>query len=88
VNLNNPPKFYGVLVAMILLSTVFALDKLTESAYVGLMGLLVGYLVGNGIAATRGEPVEPMLGESASHRVDRQRAADQRIADEHPGEFP
>ena len=68
MNLNTPPKFYGVIVAMILLTVVFGVGKLSESAYVGLMGLLVGYLVGNGIAARSGQPVEPMLRESPEHR--------------------
>lgn len=72
MNLNNPPKFYGILVAMLCLSVVFAIGTLSESGYIGLMGLLVGYLVGNGIAAQRGEPVEPAFGESDSHRTNRE----------------
>lgn len=68
MNVNNPPKLIGILLAMILLTIVFALGTLSESGFLGLMGLLVGYLVGNGVAATSGEPVKPALGESDDHR--------------------
>jgi hypothetical protein len=71
VNINNPAKLWGILLAMILLTVVFGLGKLTESGYIGLMGLIVGYLVGNGIAARNGDPVEPAIGESASHQAGR-----------------
>lgn len=68
MNVNNPPKLVGILFAMLCLSILFGMSKLSESGYIGLMGLLVGYLVGNGIAATRGEPVQPVMGESAHHQ--------------------
>lgn len=71
MNINNPAKLWGILLAMILLTVVFGLGKLTESGYIGLMGLIVGYLVGNGIAARNGDPVEPAIGESASHQAGR-----------------
>lgn len=66
MTVNNPPKMIGILLAMVLLTVVFALDKLTESGYLGLMGLIVGYLVGNGVAARRSEPVEPVLSASSA----------------------
>lgn len=68
---NNLPKLAGIIVAMLCLSILFGLERLTESGYIGLMGLIVGYLVGNGIAARRGDPVEPVLSESAGHREHR-----------------
>jgi hypothetical protein len=61
MDINNPPKLIGILVAMVLLTIVFGLGTLSESGYLGLMGLLVGYLVGNGIAARQGQPVEPVV---------------------------
>jgi ABC-type lipoprotein release transport system permease subunit len=72
MNLNNPPKLIGILAAMGCLTIVFAMGTLSESGYIGLMGLLVGYLVGNGIAARAGEPVEPVLTESRKHSDQRQ----------------
>ena len=61
---NNPPKMLGILLAMVLLTIVFALGKLSESGYIGLIGYLVGYLVGNGhgIAARSGDTVIPAIG--------------------------
>ncbi len=89
MNLNNPPKFVGVLMAMVLLTVVFGIDKLTEAAYVGLMGMLVGYLVGNGIAARQGEVVEPVLAESPAHAERRhQLAADLDPLDRGEGTTP
>jgi len=71
MNVNNPPKLIGILLAMVLLTVVFALDKLSESGYIGLMGLIVGYLVGNGIAARDGTTVQPIIGESLRHEEGR-----------------
>ena len=58
----NAPKLVGIITAMLLLSALFAIDRLTESGYIGLMGLLVGYLVGNGVAGRSGVPVDPIIG--------------------------
>jgi hypothetical protein len=58
----NWPKLVGIMLAMILLSVVFVTGALSESGYLGLMGLLVGYLVGNGVALRAGDPVEPVVG--------------------------
>lgn len=71
MTVSNPPKLIGILLAMILLTLVFAIDKLSESGYLGLMGLIVGYLVGNGIAARAGEPVQPVISESITHQENR-----------------
>lgn len=71
MNVNNLPKFVGILVAMVLLTIVFSLGNLTESGYIGLMGLIVGYLVGNGTAARNGDPVQPVFGETDTHRENR-----------------
>jgi len=68
VNVNNPPKLLGIIVAMILLSAVFAFGTLSESGFLGLMGLLVGYLVGNGIAAKNGETTTPVFQETDNQR--------------------
>lgn len=72
MNVNNAPKLVGIILAMVCLSILFGLDKLTESGFLGLMGLIVGYLVGNGVAARQGDPVEPVIGESDTHRLRRE----------------
>ena len=61
MTVNNPPKFIGILLAMILLTVVFGMGTLSESGYIGLMGLMIGYLVGNGVAARNDQPVEPTI---------------------------
>jgi ABC-type lipoprotein release transport system permease subunit len=71
VTVNNAPKLIGILLAMCLLTAVFATGRLSESGYLGLMGLIVGYLVGNGIAAKNGEPVQPAISESPRHQSHR-----------------
>lgn len=73
MTVTNMPKLVGILVAMLCLSVLFGLDKLTESGFLGLMGLIVGYLVGNGIAARNSDPVQPIIGESDAHRRDTDR---------------
>jgi hypothetical protein len=66
----NWPKLVGIMLAMILLSVVFVTGNLTESGYIGLMGLLVGYLVGNGVAYRQGDPVQPVVGRQDRARDD------------------
>lgn len=70
MNVNNAPKLIGILLAMVLLTAVFAVGRLSESGYLGLMGLIVGYLVGNGIAAKNGEQVQPVIAQSHSDQAD------------------
>lgn len=62
MKVNNPPKLLGILVAMIIIGVLLGLGSISESAGVPLLTLLVGYLVGNGVAARKGDPVEPALG--------------------------
>lgn len=64
MKVTNQPKLVGIMAAMLCLSILFGLDKLTESGYIGLMGLIVGYLVGNGVAARNGDTVQPVIGET------------------------
>lgn len=62
LNLNNPPKFYIVMLALVCISILMMTDTIESDAGLGLLGLIVGYGVGNGIAARQNEPVEPILG--------------------------
>jgi hypothetical protein len=63
LDLNNPPKFYLLLVTLM---GVFALmltgqvDTENPQAW-ALIGSIVGYGVGNGIAAKNGQAVEPVF---------------------------
>jgi len=62
LNLNNPPKFYIVVLALICITILMATGTVESDAGLGLLGLIVGYAVGNGVAARAGEPVEPIIG--------------------------
>ena len=62
MKVTNPPKAFIALVALICITVLRALDKIDQASFNAIGGLVVGYAVGNGIAARRGEPVEPIFG--------------------------
>jgi hypothetical protein len=62
MKVTNPPKAFIALVALICITVLRALDKLDQASFNAIGGLVVGYAVGNGIAARRGDPVEPIFG--------------------------
>jgi len=65
VNIANPSKAMIALVALICVTILLATDSVDQSAGTGLIGMIAGYAVGNGIAARRGEEVTPILGPKA-----------------------
>ena len=65
MKVTNPPNAFIGLVALICITVLRALDKLDQASFNAIGGLVVGYAVGNGIAARRGEPVEPIFGSDA-----------------------
>ena len=60
--LSNPPKALVAIIALICLTVLMALGSIDSSAGMGLTGSIVGYAVGNGVAARAGTPVQPILG--------------------------
>lgn len=66
MTLANPPKALIALVALLCITLLRALDKLDQASFNAIGGLLVGYAVGNGIAAKNGQPVEPIIGAKSS----------------------
>jgi hydrogenase/urease accessory protein HupE len=62
MTITNPPKAFIALVALICITLLRALDKLDQASFNAIAGLLVGYAVGNGIAARQGQPVQPIIG--------------------------
>ena len=62
--LANPPKALVAIIALICLTVLMALDSIDSSGGTGLIGMIVGYAVGNGIAARTGTPVEPIIGKT------------------------
>lgn len=68
LNLNNPPKFYIVILALICISILMITNTIDSDAGLGLLGLIVGYGVGNGIAAKQDQPIEPIIGHGHRER--------------------
>jgi hypothetical protein len=62
MTLTNPPKALIVLVGMICITILMAVGSIEQSAGTGLLGSIIGYAVGNGIAARKGDPVDPIIG--------------------------
>lgn len=63
MNIQNPSKALIALVALICVSVLLAVNAIDESAGTGLIGMIAGYAVGNGIAARKGEDVTPIIGK-------------------------
>jgi len=65
MNLTNPPKALIALVAMIVIAVLMVADSIANEAGTGMLGTIVGYAVGNGIAARGGKVVEPIIGKKS-----------------------
>lgn len=63
MTIQNPPKAFIVLVGMICITVLMATHAIDQSAGTGLLGSIIGYAVGNGIAARKGDPVDPIIGK-------------------------
>ena len=62
MTLTNPPKALIAFVALICITVLRALDKLDQASFNAIGGLIVGYAVGNGVAAKQGQRVDPIIG--------------------------
>lgn len=62
MKIQNPSKATIALVALVCLTVLRALDKIDQSSFNGLVGLIVGYAVGNTMSAAKREPVQPIIG--------------------------
>lgn len=62
MNITNPPKALIALVALLCITALLITGSIASDAGTGLMGLIVGYAVGNGIAAKSGQSVDPIIG--------------------------
>lgn len=58
---NNAPKWVIVMASLGCITLLMLTNTIDSDAGLGLLGLIVGYGVGNGIAAKSGEPVEPLV---------------------------
>lgn len=62
MTLTNPPKALIALVGLICLTVLLGIDAIDKATGTGMIGTILGYAVGNGIAARSGKPVEPIIG--------------------------
>ena len=58
----NPSKALIALVGLICITVLMAIGKLDMENGMPVLTLIIGYAVGNGIAAKQGEPVQPIIG--------------------------
>lgn len=65
MNLTNPPKALIALVAMIVIAVLMVADSIANEAGTGMLGTIVGYAVGNGIAAKGNKEVQPIIGKKS-----------------------
>jgi hypothetical protein len=61
MTLANPPKALIALVALILISGLMAIGAITTEAGIPIFTMIVGYAIGNGMAAKAGVTVEPII---------------------------
>jgi membrane protein YqaA with SNARE-associated domain len=59
----NPSKALVALVAMVCITVLMALERIAAEAATGMLGAIVGYAIGNGIAAAQHMKVTPIIGE-------------------------
>jgi len=62
MNLENPSKALIALVGLICITVLLAVNSIPTEAGTGMLGTILGYAVGNGIAAKQGKPVSPIIG--------------------------
>jgi hypothetical protein len=63
MNLANPPKALIAMVAMIVIAVLMVSDSIASEAGTGMLGSIVGYAIGNGVAAKTGKDVQPIIGK-------------------------
>jgi hypothetical protein len=59
----NPPKALIALAGMICITVLMLADRISPEAATGMLGAIVGYAIGNGIAAASHQKVTPIIGE-------------------------
>lgn len=62
MNIANPSKALIALVGLVCLTVLMATNSIPTEAGVGMIGSILGYAIGNGIQARKGEPVTPIIG--------------------------
>ena len=63
MNIANPSKALIALVGLICLTVLMATKAIASDAGLPIVTTIIGYAVGNGIAAKKGDPVDPIIGK-------------------------
>jgi hypothetical protein len=63
MNITNPPKALIALVGLICLTVLLTVNAIPTEAGTGMIGSILGYAIGNGIAARTGTAVDPIIGK-------------------------
>ena len=63
MSIANPSKALIALCALICLTVLMTVKTIDQATGVPILTMIVGYAIGNGIAAKQGEPVEPIIGK-------------------------
>lgn len=63
MSLANPSKALIALVGLICLTVLIAVDAITPDAGLPVITAIIGYAIGNGIAAKQGQSVDPIIGK-------------------------
>lgn len=61
MTLNNPPKAFILLVALICLTLLMALNRVDTEAGLPIISAVVFYAIGNGVAAKSGKDSQPII---------------------------
>jgi hypothetical protein len=61
--ITNPPKAFVASLAMVCITALMMAERISPEAATGMLGAIVGYAIGNGIAATQHQKVQPIIGE-------------------------
>lgn len=62
MNIVNPSKAFIALVSLVCLTVLIAVNAIDQDAGLPVITAIVGYAIGNGIAARQGQPVDPIIG--------------------------
>jgi len=65
MKVQNPPKAWIIVIGMALVAGLMALGRVTTEAGLPLISAGLFYGIGNGVAARKGVPVDPVLGPSS-----------------------
>lgn len=63
MTIQNPPKAFILLVALICITVLLAVGKITTEAGLPIISAIVFYGIGNGVAAKTGQDSTPVIGK-------------------------